>query len=161
MVEEDDYSEEEDSEEEVAEGQPAETRTIEWYQAQLAKTHKQNQALRGRLDKARRAEVATKYGAEVVDLIPEELPLKKWGEFAEKLHARLAERPAPTETGEPAEVPEEPTQAEKKLAALSKAGSEVQSATARISLDDWRAMVKDPAEHERAVKLRQAGLVDD
>jgi hypothetical protein len=155
-VDEDDFSDEQDSEEEGATSAAPE----QGADPAMEKLRKENRALRVRL---RRSEVTAKYGSEVVDLIPDELPIRKWDEFAERLHARLAERPteSPEDKGEPAETPEEPTPAEKKLAALSKAGSEVQSATAHISLDDWRAMVKDPAEHERAVKLRQAGLVDD
>jgi hypothetical protein len=109
----------------------------------------------------RRSEVTAKYGAEVVDMIPDELPIRKWDEFAEKLHARLAERPtAPEDKGEDAEAPEEPTPAERKLAAVSKAGPEVQSATAHITQAEYQAMVTDPEQHARAMQARQAGLVD-
>jgi len=128
----DEYEDDPDSLEQSGESnsdlgaQPADAEALRKENDKLRKEH---QALRSKL---RRTELTAKYGAEVVDLVPEELSISKSAELAEKLHARLAERPAPAQTSEPAEVPEEPTQAERKLAAVSKAGS-APSATAAAS----------------------------
>jgi 16S rRNA C967 or C1407 C5-methylase (RsmB/RsmF family) len=70
----------------------------------VRKLKDENQSLRQRL---RRTELEANFGKDVVELIPEELPLSKWEEFAGKLAERMP-KATPTEQNEPAA--EEPTQ---------------------------------------------------
>lgn len=62
----------------------------------------ENQSLRQRL---RRTELEANFGKEIVELVPEELPLDKWEEFAGRLAERLSKPEAP-EAGQ--ETPPEP-----------------------------------------------------
>ena len=153
-VDEDDFSDEQDSEEEGA--TPASPE--QGQDPGMDKLRKENRALRSKL---RRSEISAKYGPGVVDLIPDELPIRKWDEFAEKLHARLAERPAPTETGEPAEVPEEPTQAERKLAAVSKAGSapSATAAASTITRDELHEIYKQQGPDKAAQYIKEGRVI--
>lgn len=81
----------------------------------VRKLKDENQSLRQRL---RRTELEANFGKDVVELIPEELPLSKWEEFAGKLAERMPKaveaeqtEPAPEDTSQE----EEPT----KLAAVA------------------------------------------
>jgi 16S rRNA C967 or C1407 C5-methylase (RsmB/RsmF family) len=58
----------------------------------------ENQNLRQKL---RRTELEANFGKDVVELIPEELPLSKWEEYAGRLAERL-QKPAPPEQNEQA-----------------------------------------------------------
>lgn len=52
--------------------------------AKLAEFEKDNFTLR---DKVRRTDLRAKYGEDIAELVPEQLPPEKWDEFAEKLSA--------------------------------------------------------------------------
>ena len=69
---------------------------------ELRKLKQENQSLRQRL---RRTELEANFGKDVVELIPEELPLSKWEEFAGKLAERMpkAEAPEPEQNEQAAE----------------------------------------------------------
>ena len=66
---------------------------------ELRKLKQENQSLRQRL---RRTELEANFGKDVVELIPEELPLSKWEEFAGRLSERMPKQEAQTEQNEPA-----------------------------------------------------------
>lgn len=66
---------------------------------ELRKLKQENQSLRQRL---RRTELEANFGKDVVELIPEELPLSKWEEFAGKLAERMPKPEAPPEQNEQA-----------------------------------------------------------
>ena len=70
-----------------------------------------------------KSQLQQKYGADVVDLIPEELPASKWEPYAEKLSIRLT--PVQGQTEEPAApVPEqEPSEQERQLAKVAAASA--------------------------------------
>jgi hypothetical protein len=109
----------EDQESPEPEEEPTEASPAPEGEAKLKKLQQENVSLRRRL---RRTELVTKHGQEIVDLIPDELPVTKWDQFAEKLSTRLAERAQEAPAGE-AEQPapeEEPTESEKKMAVLNK-----------------------------------------
>jgi len=128
---------------------------------QYEKVQKEARSLRTRL---RRTEVEAKYGKEVVELIPEELPLTKWDEYAEKLSTKLKPEPA-AETDTPAEEkPEEATPKEKKLAAVSTAQEGGAEGTTRVSWDEYmakRAAAQSKEELDAVLTLRAKGLVDE
>jgi 16S rRNA C967 or C1407 C5-methylase (RsmB/RsmF family) len=86
----------------------------------MRKLKQENQSLRQRL---RRTELEANFGKDVVEMIPEELPLSKWEEFAGKLAERLPKAQNQTEQNEPAA--EEPAQeaAPAGLAAVSGAST--------------------------------------
>lgn len=70
----------------------------------LHKLKKENQNLRQRL---RRSELEATFGKDVVELIPEELPLAKWEEFAGKVAERMPKQATEqTETAPPAQAQE-------------------------------------------------------
>lgn len=126
----------------------------DWAAKALEKARREAQALRVRL---RRTELVTKYGQDVVELIDEDLPLKKQMSLAEKFAAKLAEaKPAPDEGTEKASE-EEPTPEEERLAAVTKgvpSGTQTTGSMSREELDElYRS---NPAE---AVRLLNAGLV--
>jgi 16S rRNA C967 or C1407 C5-methylase (RsmB/RsmF family) len=83
----DEYSDEE-SQEDFAEG----TSAPEIDENLLRKLKNENQSLRQRL---RRTELEANFGKDVVELIPEELPLSKWEEYAGKLAERLQKQEPP------------------------------------------------------------------
>jgi 16S rRNA C967 or C1407 C5-methylase (RsmB/RsmF family) len=72
----------------------------------VRKLKDENHSLRQRL---RRTELEVNFGKDVVELIPEELPLAKWEEFAGRLAERMP-KPAPPEQTEPEASTEEPAQ---------------------------------------------------
>ena len=67
----------------------------------LRKLKQENQSLRQRL---RRTELEANFGKDVVELIPEELPLSKWEEYAGRLAERL-QKPEPEQNAQAAEEP--------------------------------------------------------
>lgn len=103
-----------DPEVEAATEAPSDTRS----DADWKKLQQENRSLRSRL---RRTEIEAKHGKDVAELIPDELPLTKWEEFAEKLAAKTqAERPVVPEQTETPETPKvEPTAEETRLAAAA------------------------------------------
>lgn len=111
----------------------------------LKKLQAENRSLRARL---RRSELVTRFGQEVVGLIPDELPITKWESFAETLSTRLgSERTveAQQQTKEPAPS-EEPTPEELRLASVQKGASGQAEGPAKMPFAEWRALrKKDPA----------------
>src|SRR3990172_10503843 len=92
--------------------------------AQYDKVVKEARTLRG---KYRRAELAQEYGKEVLELVPPSLPLKDQQELAAKLSERLGQS-VPTQIEQGAEltaepVVEQPTEQERRAAALVQSGS--------------------------------------
>jgi 16S rRNA C967 or C1407 C5-methylase (RsmB/RsmF family) len=110
----DDYTEDEAQEVSEEEGSAPEIS-----ENVLRKLKQENHSLRQRL---RRTELEANFGKDVVELIPEELPLSKWEEYAGKLAERLPKQ-APPEQNEPA--PEEPSQEDEPtgLAAVTNASA--------------------------------------
>src|SRR3990167_3368595 len=90
--------------------------------AKYRKLQAENRSLRTRL---RRSEIGAKYGSEVVELIPDELPLGKWEAFAEKLAGRLkTDGAGPADETETAAVaPVAPTPEASRLGAVATGGS--------------------------------------
>ena len=155
----DDYDEsdpqdEEDSEEQTqAPEAPSEEPPMS--AADARKLRKENHSLRTRL---RRSELVAKYGETVVDLIPSELPLKKWEEHAEKLHTVLAERVEGQKTeGEQESAPAEPTPSEQALAAVTTTPSAATAPPPDMSAKEILELGrKDPARAEQIVRSRYA-----
>lgn len=112
----------------------------------VKKLKQENQSLRQRL---RRSELEGTYGKDVVELIPEELPISKWEDFATKLQERLpkAQTEAPdqeTSTNEPPAQAEEPEPAA--LAAVAKGpapGSAAAPVGADLSAKELGQLAKD------------------
>jgi hypothetical protein len=84
----------------------------------LRKLKQENQSLRQRL---RRTELEANFGKDVVELIPEELPLSKWEEFAGKLAERMPKDQAKQD--EPAAEESAPEAEPAGLAAVSGAST--------------------------------------
>lgn len=124
----------------------------------VKKLKQENQSLRQRL---RRSELEGTFGKDVVELIPEELPISKWEDFATKLQERLpkAVEAAPeqeTSTTEPeaASQEDEPTG----LAAVAKApapGTAPGSANADLSATELgKLATDDPAAFSAAIAAK-------
>ncbi len=111
----DEYSDEE-SQEDFTEEVSAERGFDE---KDFRKLKQENQSLRQRL---RRTELEANFGKDVVELIPEELPLSKWEEYAGRLAERLP-KPAPPEQNE--QAADEPSQEDEPagLAAVTNASA--------------------------------------
>ena len=126
--------------------------------AQYDKVVKEARTLRG---KYRRAELAQEYGKEVLELVPPSLPLKDQQELAAKLSERLGQ-PASTRleqgtelTAEPAV--EQPTEQERRAAALVQSGSGQPATTAITDVQQAAELAfGDPAAYER---MKRAGLI--
>lgn len=121
--------------------------------AKLKKLQNENRSLRTRL---RRSELEAKHGKTVADLIPDEVPLTKWDEYAEKLAAFASERPEERTAGQEAEVPkEEPTPDEQKLAAATGATSGAGAATVEMTPREIRELGKaDPVRAMQQIKAQ-------
>ena len=110
--------------------------------------------------KLRRAEMTETYGSKIAGLIPDELSPERQAEFAEKLKAEFP--PAQTRTDEGTEpsgeaAVEQPTEQERRAAALSREGTGTPSSGA-MSIEDWHKLsVSDPA---KAQAVFQAGRVN-
>lgn len=119
------------------------------------KLQKENESLRRRL---RTFEAAEKYGKDVAELIPEELPITKWDEFAEKLKVKFSAVQFPTPTEATEEAPEEPTPEERQLAAVTKQGPSGAGPSPGIysAEEAIRVYSENPEQYRR---LREAGLV--
>jgi hypothetical protein len=118
---------------EVAEEAVQEPTELPSGDGKLKKLQNENRSLRTRL---RRSEITAKHGSDVADLIPDELPLTKWDEFAEKVAAKITvERPEQATDKQDAEASkEEPTAEEQRLAAAaSGANSGAGNATAEMT----------------------------
>lgn len=136
-------------------GPTAEQLTPDYWQRKAEKAGREAQQLRTRL---RRTEMTAKHGADIVELIPETLPLKEQESLADKLAERL--RVAPSETVEVTEeaAPVEPTPQEQRLATVNSSSPSSSPAVARISAREWMDIrQKNPAE---ANKLLLSGGVE-
>lgn len=155
-MDEDEYDDDsqEGSESEVA------APTAQVVDPELKKARNENRSLRAKL---RRLEVAQKYGEDVAALVPDALPLKEWDGYAEKVQATITARVGSSQTQAGSEAPvEELTEDQKALAAVTKANPSAAGTTSqRISYEQYREMVTDPAQHAKAIELSRAGLVDD
>ena len=83
------------------------------------------------------------------------------GEVTEDTFKSFAEEYGLTKTEEPPEVPEPPKGPEVPEAAKFHGGSDITGSAGKISYDQYRQMVTAPGSHEEAIRLRQAGMVDD
>ena len=132
----DEYEEELDSPEEV---DPVEE-TVEGdtvARGQYDKVVKEARSLRTKL---RRTEFAKEFGDEVVELVPESLTLKEQKELAAKLKERFGAT-AQTRTDEGTEsseleAVEQPTDQERRAAALAREGSG-SATTGKLSREEW------------------------
>lgn len=125
----------------------------------MKKLQAENRSLRARL---RRSELTTRYGQEVVGLIPDELPITKWESFAETLATRLgSERTAeaPQQTTETAPS-EEPTPEELRLASVAKGASGQAEGPAKMSFQEWRALRKKDPSAADAIPLDRIDVPD-
>ena len=126
-------------------------------------------ALRKELDQARRdaakyrtqlrrTQLAKDYGDEILELVPETLPVKDQKELAAKLKERLGsqQQTSPTEQVEAAEPPEVEVPAG--LAAVSGAPSPPSSAGVTLSAREIHdLMQRDPAAAMRAAQAKYGG----
>lgn len=148
--EEQDSSEDEDPVEATVEGEAIP-------RAQYDKVVKEARRLRTTL---RRTELVAEFGAEAVDLVPTSIPLKEQRELAEKLAAKLSA--ASTQNAEgtvpPAEpVVEQPTEQERRAAALAREGAASTSGSRTYTPEEIRRIgERNEAE---ALKLIAAGLM--
>ena len=126
----------------------------------LKKLRSENRSLRTRL---RRTELQAKYGEEVVGLIPEELPLKKWEPFAEQLSGRLTKQAEadPTETVTEEAPKVEPPPEEKQLAAVSKGATTTGPATEKMSFADWRKLYAENPQQALSMNADQVELAEN
>lgn len=115
-----------DEQEQVVEA--AATDSSKW-QADKAKLLKELKHARALMDRT----MLEKFGQEVVDMIPAEVPREKRWELAEKWHTKLTEHQATqTEQAPGADSQEEPTPEEKALAAV---GQGPTTGTSGLALD--------------------------
>jgi hypothetical protein len=121
-------------------------------QKELERARKEAQGLRVQL---RRSEMASEYGTDVLDYVPDDLPIERQKELAAKLAERFRSTTTVTdEASDVAEVtPEVPTPAEQRLAAVSGApvGGTPQGTV--ISALDWmRLREENPTEADRILR---------
>lgn len=125
--------------------------------ADWKKLQTENRSLRSRL---RRTEIEAKHGKDVADLIPDEVPLTKWDEFAERLAAKIqVERPEVKEHAEAESAPkEEPTPEELRLAAAADTTPAPSSqASAATAADIAELMRTNPAAGLKAAQQKYGG----
>jgi len=123
----------------------------------LAKLEKDNAKLReenknARL-KLRRSEIQEGYGSQIAELIPEELPQDKWQEYAEKLKGLVPSTQPPEGEDTEAATKWEPSEDEKRLAAVNKGPSSAAEGTKQaMSAVEWmRLRAENPSEADRAL----------
>lgn len=132
-------------------------------EGKLEKARSENHSLRTRL---RRTEWQAEYGTDLLEVVPENLPLREQKKLLDNLKAKFGERVEPgTETGttDEASPPEETpsSSAEKAMAAVVKDTGNPTALGSKISHEQYREMVTNPETHEKAIQMRQAGLVTD
>lgn len=123
----------------------------------LTKLQNENRSLRVRL---RRTELQAKFGPDISELVPDTLPLKEWEAFAEKLQdfKGPAAQTDQTESVEVEAPVEEPSPAERQLAAVSRSSATGGPAASRMSAREWMDLnQKSPGE---AMKLLRGGGVE-
>lgn len=126
----------------------------DWAQKEIANARREAQQSRVKL---RRTELAKEYGDDVLELVPEVLPVKEQKELAAKVSERLRTVPqAPTEVETPEAPSVERQETEARLAAVS-TGPSGSASSGALSDDDALALAKtDP---ERYAKLRDQGVI--
>ena len=130
--------------------------------ALLVKARNEARSLRS---KFARSELATEYGKDVVELVPNSLPLQEQRDLAAKLKDRLSQ-PAPTQGSEerpaaPEAPPVEPTEAEKRIAAIVKPRESAASTDKSWTYSEYKQALGNPDTHAEAMRARVAGLVDE
>lgn len=146
----------------VEETSPADSSTpldADKWQKEVEKLRKENHSLRVRF---RRTEMEKEYGADVLELVPDDLSLEKQGELAAKLAERFRNA-SPTQTEAPTEAEAEAppqaevvSEAERNLAAVTQ-GSVSPGGSAGMDEDEIRKLAfADPA---RYAALRASGSI--
>jgi hypothetical protein len=123
---------------------------------ELAELRQENKRLR--LERTRES-IRADYGASILELVDDDLPLEKQRTLAEKLAGRLgSEQPVQTETVEAVEAPQaEPSEAERNLAAVAKGSASTGSSQITMSEEDVRVLMhSDPT---RYAALRATGAI--
>lgn len=127
------------------------------WEAEVRKLRKENQGLRR---KHRRSELEAKYGAEVIELIPEELPISKWDGYAEKLTAHLATKPTQTDQATEEAAEEPPPEDAERLAAVAKGtGSGTAASSKTYDRAEWDELFRNPSTRQEALRAAQEGRV--
>mgnify|MGYP001607605405 CR=1 FL=1 len=127
------------------------------------KAVKAERSLRTRL---RRTEMAKEFGDDIVELVPDMLPLNEQKALAAKLKEKFATPPAPTQGAEGSaegkpDAEEHLSEAEKRMAAIVASTGTKAPAGGQISWDEYRNMLADPTTHQKAMQLRKQGMVDE
>jgi|SRR3990172_3748281 len=156
----DEYDDAEDQGSEGEEPDPVEE-PVEGDTVPRAQYDKVVREARSTRTKLRRTEFAAEFGADVVELVPDSLPLKEQRELAEKLKAKFGStvetqnEQGPELTAEPAV--EQPTEQERRAAALVQSGSGQPATTAITDVQQAAELAfGDPAAYER---MKRAGLI--
>lgn len=157
----DEFSDEESEDEEDAAAPQVNTELPEEVRKHMDRQSRRIAKLQRELAQS---QLTARYGEKIAGLIPEELPTAKWEAFADKLAGELkaaaSEPQNEQQTEEGSE--KEPTEAERRMAAVVASGSsQTTSAAGRVTWNDYRAMLADPATHVKAMQLRKAGMVDE
>jgi hypothetical protein len=148
---------EEYTDEETPEVSAEETAPAAGDDSAMRKLKQENQSLRQRL---RRTELEANFGKDVVELIPEELPLAKWEEYAGRLAERL-QKPEQTKAETPEAAPEtpevpEPAAGLKAVATNQPASTPVAHGTDLTSREIGDLYKTDPAAFKRALQAKYA-----
>ena len=119
------------------------------------KLRKENESLRRRL---RTFEAAEKYGKDYAELIPESMPISEWDGWIEKLRAKFpAAAPATAAESAPPVAPVEPTEDEKRLAAVNATGQGAPVPTGIFSAEEAiRLYAENPAQYQA---MKAAGAI--
>ena len=156
----DEYDDAEDQGSEGEEPDPVEE-PVEGDTVPRAQYDKVVREARSTRTKLRRTELAAEFGADVVELVPDSLPLKEQRELAEKLKAKFGST-VETQNEQGAEqiaesAVEQPTEQERRAAALARSGSG-SPVSGFMNLEDWHKLsVSNPEAAQAAFK---AGHVD-
>lgn len=135
--------------------EPAAPEAAPDYSKELAELRQENKRLR--LERTRES-IRADYGASILELVDDDLPLEKQRTLAEKLAGRLgSEQPVQTEIVEADAAPQvEPSEAERNLAAVAK-GSATTGAAVQYTADEaLQLAMQDPAKYKA---LRDAGAI--
>ena len=148
---EDDFDLEETSEEVVQEP------VVDVAKLQKALEKANKEALDARLE-LRRTQLEKDYGEEIVGLIPQALPQTEWKDYADKLKAFRGQPSSEAQTDQATQTvsQEEPTEEERKLAAVSEGPSGATSPGGLSPEEVINLAMSDP---ERYRQLRDGGSI--
>jgi hypothetical protein len=119
-------------------------------QKELAKAREE--AKKSRLE-LRKAEVREEFGADIVELIPDELPQEKWAEFAGKLKEKLAPSAEQEQAPEQeAEAPQTGSEAALAAVAAPSPASAQAPADQKTPREIYEIGLQNPAEAERLLR---------